>query len=621
MPRLLRRPAARLAVAVVALTSLAAVPVLVSGASAAHRWVAPAAAYPGVVKEKDVPITMRDGVVLYADVIRPADASGNPVPGRFPVVLTQTPYNKNGGTMAFESDYLVQHGYVQVIVDVRGTGSSGGTWDSFGENEQRDGYELVEWAASPQRPWSNGNVALHGTSYGALNQFLTAEQQPPHLKAMFPIVPMGDAYRDIAVSGGQVNTSFIPLWLGLVSALGLLPPTYSGTNPVGGGTTVASHASSIAGFQASVVASAASGGDQAYDGPFYRLRSPIERISKVTVPTFVVGGWFDLFQRGEPMLYQALRANGVPTRLLMGPWTHLQAAGGSSPYLGNGLPAQGVPTLDELELRWFDHYVKGIPDPTLDKDVAPVTYYENGTGTWRTADAWPAGDVDFRTYQLSGSASPGAPAALTPGTGSGAPDSLAWLPATGPCSRSTVQWTAGVGIGTPCETDNRLNDAYSLGYDLPVTGAPLHLLGPITARLFVSGNGRDGQLTARVEDVAPDGTVTQLTAGWQVLSLRALDESRTVRTKDGVLVQPYHPFTRESVLPPPGAEPVEVAVEIFPTGASILPGHTLRLTLQTGDAPHLTAPVPQAANSAGGVLQIWHDAAHPSQLVLPVRAS
>jgi hypothetical protein len=121
-----------------------------------------------------------------------------------------------------------------------------------------------------------------------------------------------------------------------------------------------------------------------------------------------------------------------------------------------------------------------------------------------------------------------------------------------------------------------------------------------------------------VEDVDPSGKITQLTAGWQVISLRALDEGKTVR-KDGFVVKPYHPFTKVSKLPVEPDEPVEVYVEIFPTAATFAEGHTLRLTLQSGDAPHLTPPLPQFVDSFGGTLKVWHDAQHPSQLILPIR--
>ena len=104
--------------------------------------------------KKDVFITMRDGVILAADVHLPDGK------GPFPVILTQTPYNKNVPSTENLNEYFIKRGYAHVAVDVRGTGASQGAWDSFGEAEQHDGKELVEWAAS--QPWSNGKVGLYG---------------------------------------------------------------------------------------------------------------------------------------------------------------------------------------------------------------------------------------------------------------------------------------------------------------------------------------------------------------------------------------------------------------------------------------------------------------------------
>ncbi len=578
------------------------------GQAAPARWTPRPATY-GTIVESDVRVTMSDGVRLTVDIVRPA-VEGEPAPGRFPVLVTQTPYNKLSGPMAFRSDYLVTRGYVQVLAEVRGTGSSEGNWRSFDDREQKDGKELVEWAASRQRPWSDGRVGLHGTSYGAINQLFTAAQQPKGLRAIFPIVPSADTYRDIVASGGQVNTSFIPLWLGLVTSLGMLPPTYTGDDPVGAATTLASHAGNTASFQVATVASATTGGDIAYDGPFHRTRSPIEVIHRVTVPTFIVGGWFDLFQRGEPLLYERLRAQGTPTRLVMGPWTHIAAGDGA------GLVESGWPSLDELELRWFDRYVRGVPDRALDRDIPQVVYNQLGDTKFRAATSWPPASTRYRALPLAGTSMPGAPGTLgIPAAAGSAPDLLLWSPATGACTRSTGQWTAGGASALPCDGDNRLNDAAGLAYDLPLA-RDTFLAGPISARLFVSTNGRDSLLTARVEDVAPDGTASQISAGWQVLSLRALDVAKSTK-RDGFVVRPWHPFTRESQRPMTSGEISEVYVEIFPTAAVLKAGHSLRLSIQTSDAPHLSAPVPQLASSVAGLISIHHDPAHPSALIVP----
>src|SRR5205814_2380136 len=155
----------------------------------------------GIAKTTNVPLKMDDGVVLKADVLRPAAKDGTPAKGTFPVILTQTPYNKNSPQLNFENDYLVQRGYIQVIVDVSGTGA--------------------------------------------------------------------------------------------------LPSTDTLSDPAGSATALADHVKGITDFQAPVVASAVTGQnvdgyDGAFDGPFYRQRSPLNVINKINVPTFVVGGEYDL---------------------------------------------------------------------------------------------------------------------------------------------------------------------------------------------------------------------------------------------------------------------------------------------------------------------------------------
>ena len=230
------RTVARRTIAAVATTVLLAGATTVTTAATAATATTPAPGWQprpatfAVHVTEDVPVTMSDGTVLRVNVYRPARADGSPVQRRFPVVLTQTPYNKSAPRLGFRNDYLVQRGYVQVVADVRGTGSSEGQWASFDEKEQRDGAELVRWAHSRKRPWSNGDVALWGVSYAAINQFLTARSDRRASGRCSSIVPAGDVYRDVA-SGGQVDSGFILSWLGLVTATGLVPPDVSTVSP------------------------------------------------------------------------------------------------------------------------------------------------------------------------------------------------------------------------------------------------------------------------------------------------------------------------------------------------------------------------------------------------------
>ena len=553
----------------------------------------------GIVEDSDVPITMRDGIVLVADVRRPDG------PGRYPVLVVQTPYNKDGGINAFLgglTDYFVQRGYVTVTVDVRGTGGSQGQWDSFGEAEQRDGPEVVEWAAA--QPWSDGNVGLFGPSYMGLNQLFTAAQRPPHLKAIFPIVPMADAYRDITFSGGQVNVSFIPLWLGLVTGGSLTPPGYAIDDPVRAATTLAAHGSGFSGFQARTVLDASTGGSLAYDGPFWKLRSPLEVVDRIEVPAFVVGGHHDLFQRGEPLVYERLKKH-VPARLLMGPWTHV---GGST---GEGLPRDGVPALRSIALRWFDRYLRGV-DTDVER-IPKVTQYVYGQERYVTQADWPDPRLTPRRLHLRD----GRRLAAEPPAAGEPAQTFLQQPASGVCTQSTSQWTAGLTEGIPCTTDNRLNE--SLG-EAVYTTAPLEqdldLSGPLLANLWVRSSARDAVVAVRLTDVAPDGRSTELTAGWLAGSFRAVDDRRS-RFVRGRLLQPWHPFTADSAEPLRPGQPTELPVEIFPVRATIKKGHSLRLTVGPGDFPHQLPPLPQLTGSLAGRVEVLTGPEHASYVELP----
>src|SRR5690606_16320720 len=103
--------------------------------------------YPGIATVRGLKITMADGIELSASVAMPADADGNPVEQPFPVILTQTGYNKSIPAIPASNDYLVKRGYAHLSVDVRGTGLSQGQWEAFGEAEQADYLEVVDWAS------------------------------------------------------------------------------------------------------------------------------------------------------------------------------------------------------------------------------------------------------------------------------------------------------------------------------------------------------------------------------------------------------------------------------------------------------------------------------------------
>ena len=572
--------------------------------------------YPGTTTRKDLAIPMSDGVVLRGDLTLPAGADGAAAPGRFPVVVTITAYNKTviaggfGSTLAgADPAYLVKRGYAQLTVDARGTGSSEGGWCAFCAREDQDASEVMTWAH--EQSWSNGSTAMTGASYMGISQIFAAAGKPAGLKAIFPQVPGADVYRDVVASGGQLDVGFMPLWLGLVTFTSLIPPAVIATDPESGFAALASHLVAAPSFTAPLLLEAAAGADPAYDGPFYAERSPINVIDQVDVPTFLVSGEYDLFQRGTPLLFERLRKRGVPAKLIIGPWDHLQGSSGAE--VGDA----GYGSLAELQLRWFDHYVKGMPDDALDADIPPLTYYEQGTGAWRTSNQWVGGDRKALTFKLSGGSLLGGK--LTTGIPAPGSTTVLPIPVSGLCTRSANQWTAGImnlfPFPNPCLTDNRLNDLTGVVFDTAPVTTPVRFQGPINARIYASvlGLAGDGMLSVSVEDVAPDGTVSRLTGGWQVISLRDLDPAKS-RYLGGTLIQPYHPYTLASQKPLTGIAPIDV--EVFPTGASIETGHRLRLAIQAFDVPHLAPNLSLLLGSLSAIT-VYSGGLTPSSLTVP----
>ncbi|MGI8609558.1 MAG: CocE/NonD family hydrolase [Candidatus Dormibacteria bacterium] len=589
-------------------------------------------------KTSDVRVTMPDGVSLDTDEYVPT--TGCPCP----VIMVQTPYRKSGTAVGEYNPYFPSHGYAEIVVDVRGTGSSEGYWDSFGQDEQRDGAAMVRWAA--KRPFSNGKIGLAGVSYSAINQFLTIEQPGTEaVKAIFPIVPMSDPYRDVTFAGGNTDTGFIPLWLGLVNGLNSVPADDAQQQPGIALNVQSQHLLDVAKFASQAVGDATLGGyesllpaqaqtfpNQAYDGPFYRDVAPLNRIENVHVPTFIVGGEYDLFQRGEPLLYRGLNLPVSQKKLLFGPWYHgsptanLTADDGSNPVRDQA--ATLVPSTNNLSLAWFDHWLKGANNGI---DAFPtVETYQIGRSAWAPDSSFPATGTRYQPAYLDGTSSGSGAKALFDGSltskvGAAGSAQIPWQSITGECSRSAAQWTAGIVNISQCSADNSSAEIAGASF----TGQPFKkdytLSGPMMADIWVSSTRPDTTLVTTLTDVHPDGTSDRLTAGSQVASLGAvINRPCGAKVEDcsiysgGQMTEPWDPYTKASqVMLTPG-KPTELRIEIFPTSVVLQPGHRLRLNISTGDLPHQGPNSSTLANSAGGVDTIYYGGATPSAVYLGV---
>ena len=304
-------------------------------AGAVPPWEPGAPEY-DVVVTTDVPVTMPDGRVLRAAIHAPAiKGTETPAEGPFPVILVQTPYGKTvsgvdpTGLGAIDSE-LVKRGYLGVVVDVAGTGGSEGQSQLFGEQEAEDGAELVRWAAD--LPNSTGKVGLVGGSYLGIDQVFTAAEVGPDspLKAIFPIATASDPYRDLFVAGGIVNMeSSLGLIAGYFVTRTLTPAAERGTkDPLDALRLGIQHGLAGIPFELTTGLDVLFQRGRTYDSEYWQERAPQRVLQKVVdndVAAYLVGGQYDVFQRGEPLLYSGLQ-NAAAGRSVWAPMAANQPA-------------------------------------------------------------------------------------------------------------------------------------------------------------------------------------------------------------------------------------------------------------------------------------------------------
>jgi uncharacterized protein len=565
----------------------------------------------------NVPITMSDGTVLRANIFLPNTT------GRFPTVLTATGYNKDAAnptgqdcegsqSIAGDEPGLTEKGFAVMVFDDRGTGASGGKWDSWGQRTQEDYKEVLDWIQA--QSWSDSRVATTGESYmGITSLFIAeadaarvAEGKPRAVDAVWADIPMADAYRDVTFQGGALDSGFMPLWLGLVDGLSDLPPSSLSSDPEEAATIYLEHLLGNAEFAGEKLVGASLGEEASYDGPFYRLRSPVVRAPEITVPVVIQGGWYDLFQRGEPLLWESLK-HSRDRVLFMSPHYHITEG-----------PAMEDPNIKE---EWFSHWLLKAKNGV--QHTPKVNLYSINGERWEHFTHFPLPKTHYQRMYLSGAASGSSPLSLHDGSLTGAPpaseagDTEPLLPASSPCSRMTAQWTAGAASNSFCDTNNNTYEATALTYTSQPMQAATKITGLITANLWADLSTTDGTLIAVLSEVEPSGASNQITAGFLLASQRAVDPQLSTYGPKHLMIRPWHPFTKESQKAVTPNEPTEYNVEIYPTSNIVKPGNRLRLTIGTADTVSTLTPLPSLGQELGGTLTILHDAQHPSNVLLP----
>lgn len=363
------------------------------------------------------------GTAIYHDSI--SDESGSQAR---PTILIVTPYRREFLSIVYLP--LLLHDYNIFVVDQRGTGSSEDIWTFLDPIEQYDtAFVIDEWL--PKQPWCNGAIGMLGPSYMGISQFLasglvqsefnpqTGRIEPKHLKALFPLVPLSDAFKDIAMQGGNMGLEFITLFMSIVDMLSILPPLLF----VGEETlfdlddiqraldTWKEHAQ-----QLTVPLDWMLDPANIVQNPFYQTKSPMiywpekptslwdftpDYPSEVGgnsipdgLPVFTTAAWYGIFTRGSLNNYEyGLQDHDVADKaMVIGPWYHMDGSFGI-----------GVKSLFSLETaaRWFDWKIRGVDDPFMVE--YPVVLYVLGEDRWRAEKSWPLPEsrVDRKSYYLS----------------------------------------------------------------------------------------------------------------------------------------------------------------------------------------------------------------------------
>ena len=423
-----------------------------------------------ITSDMDLLIPMRDGVHLAADVYRPR-SSGQ----KFPVLLSLSPYTRGrpltdvllNQNEAGITQFWVPRGYVHLIVDVRGTNDSGGSYDDKGEKEQADYVDLIEWAAA--QPWSNGSVGMMGCSYFAESQVLAATHQPDALKAIFPYDAFTDLYRNRNYHGGIPYSGFMWNWFSSVANLNL------------GGERVADPSGINKMIREGICF------ERPLDSDYYKTRSPFYDLDKIKIPTYFGCDW-DFWWLHLPGVFDGWEGVGdIPKKMLVGPRPR---------------PWRPFSAYHEEALRWYDQWLKGMDTGVM--EGPPIQLYIQGEERWRGEDTWPIARGQWRRFHLGG------PAGGLEGTLSESPD--------GGGERSYVNDPLGEGwrYGKP-----------RLVYRSGPVDAPLEITGPLSLRLVARSSAEDTDWLVSFADEGPDGDFRILTSGWLRASHRALDAERS----------------------------------------------------------------------------------------------
>lgn len=577
-----------------------------------------------VVVEKDVPVTMRDGTVLMADVYRPSGA------GSYPVLIERTPYNKadSSETKFGAGDYYASRGYVCVIQDVRGRFGSGGDFYPFrddGDGPRKDGYDTVEWAA--EQPWSNGKIGTIGGSYSGATQYRMLAAQPPHLVAQFSRQSAADYSNEWVYRSGAFELGFNLSWATRHTAT----HARKWSKPADADRYDRLMTDAVANLSASMFELPVKRQsplsdlapwwwewlDHPESGAFWDELNITPGHTAAQAPGYHLGGWYDGFLRGTLDNFTGIKANAATEqarngqRLTVGPWVHAPNAADLTGCGEVDFGQDAAIGFFETRLEWFDYWLKGIKNGLQDRP--PVRLFAMGVNRWREYSDWPPPGATLTPLYMDGvkagacgSLNDGSLTAQKPVAGQGGVeqdgDSYDYDPAK-PVPTLGGGHLGAVAEGVPNgQMDQRPVHGRVLTYTGPVLESDLDVTGEVRAVLYAQSSAPDTDWVVKLVDVFPDG--------------------RAMLVCDGVLRARYRNSRHSPELLTGGVECY--SVDLWGTSYVFQRGHRVQVIVTSSDFPrwdrNMNTGGVNAQESVGKVARntIYRDAAHPSHILLPV---
>jgi len=553
-----------------------------------------------VTFQTGVRVKMRDGVSLVADIYRPK------TPGKFPVLLTRTPYNRRDFNAGM---YLASRGYVAILQDTRGRFDSEGEFYPF-KHEINDGYDTVEWAAALE--YSNGDVGMFGGSYVGATQMLAGVSKPPHLKAIFPFITASEYYDGWTYQSGALMQWFASSWTSGLAEDTLRKKTgaqtrskdWVGSLPVEDYRLInVPTAQEVAPYYRDWV-------EHERDDEYWRRWKISDHYGQMNVKALHAGGWHDIFLKGSIKNFVEMRKSAATQeardgqRLLVGPWAH--AATSPEGKIGDVVfGKQAVMDMNATIAKWGDFALKGIKNEFAGD--APVRIFVMGDNVWRDEKEFPLARTDYTKYYFhsnKGANSTGGDGELsTKLPGKEKPDTYEYDPQN-PAPTIGGRLCCGAAI-QPGPFDQRPNESRQdvLVFSTPPLERDVEVTGYITAELYASTSAPDTDFTAMIVDVDPSGYARFLT--------------------DGVVRARYRNSTERAEPIEPG-KTYKYTVDLWATSNVFKAGHKIRVYISSSNFPRFSRNLNtgeatlRATKMVKANQTIYHDAERPSAITLPV---